>query len=163
MSDVGDEDSAGVVGKQETGKRGEKAPVPVTVSQPNQHIAKEFRGFWNTFVSQYQATDIRTRGPTTDFEEIDVANCRERSDILVCVVSTALCRLLQTARRMNVSSASMVRMAAMSMATHCACPPSPFPFTPVQHWTTGFIEGEGCPQMCRVLLFQPIARALHLP
>ena len=53
----------------------------------------------------HQHHDLRTRGPSTGFEEIVVANCQERSDILVCVLSAAMCRPLQTARNMNVSSA----------------------------------------------------------
>jgi len=34
-------------------------------------------------------------GPPTGFEEIDVANRPERSDIIVCVLSAGICRLLR--------------------------------------------------------------------
>jgi hypothetical protein len=53
--------------------------------------------------------DRRTRGPPKCFEEVDVVKCQERSDTLVCVLSAAMCRPLQTARKTNVCSVGRKR------------------------------------------------------
>ena len=83
-------------------------------------------------------------------EDIDVADHRESSNILVCDLDAARCGLQWTGKDdkckfYKVQKESTVRhgrMTAMIMATHCLRPPSNFLFTSISRWATGLIKGR---------------------
>jgi len=84
-------------------------------------------------------------------EEIDVANHRENSDILVCDLDAARCGLQRTGEddkckfykvQMKKGAVRHGGMTAMNIATHCLRPPANFLFTSISRWAPGLIKGR---------------------